>query len=79
MILGVFLSDNQTDPTGNICLVLQGFNSVLTMLDSRNSGDSAGLGGDSSFGRAGPMDSAPGPSQPSEQNFARELDDEVPF
>ena len=60
-------------------VVLQGFNSVLTMLDSRNSGDSAGLGGDSSFGRAGPMDSAPSSSQPSEQNFARELDDEVPF
>ena len=42
-------------------VVLQGFNSTLTMLDSRaegGSGDYAGNnGGGSDFGRTGPMDS----------------------
>ncbi len=59
-------------------VVLQGFNSTLTMLDSRvGGGDRAGgyAGNGDSFGRSGPMDR---PSSES-QSFARDLDDEVPF
>lgn len=56
-------------------VVLQGFNSTLTMLDSRaggGSGDYAssnGNGGD--FGRTGPMDKG--------GTFDKEIDDEIPF
>ncbi|NNE23724.1 MAG: single-stranded DNA-binding protein [Rhizobiales bacterium] len=61
-------------------VVLQGFNSTLTMLDSRSSGDSSGFGSSSdSFGQSSPMGGSGGGSQQSEQNFARDLDDEVPF
>ena len=56
-------------------VVLQGFNSTLTMLDSREGGSSYassnGNGGD--FGRSGPMDSSGGGS------FDKEIDDEIPF
>ncbi len=54
-------------------VVLQGFNSTLTMLDSRE-GDSsyAGNNGSSDFGRSGPMDSGGG-------SFDKEIDDEIPF
>jgi single-strand DNA-binding protein len=59
-------------------VVLQGFNSQLTMLDSRNSG--AGEGGQDSassgsgdFGQSGPMDTA------KTGTFDKELDDEIPF
>ena len=57
-------------------VVLQGFNSSLTMLDSRaggGAGDYAGAssnGGD--FGRTGAMESGGG-------SFDKELDDEIPF
>ncbi len=55
-------------------VVLQGFNSTLTMLDSRGGGDSMGASGN--FGQSSPMDSeAPGPAR----DFSRDLDDEVPF
>ena len=62
-------------------VVLQGFNSALTMLDSRSSGEGGGFGGGGSggFGQSGPMESSGGGSQQREQNFARDLDDEVPF
>ena len=52
-------------------VVLQGFNSALTMLDSRASGerDQAAAG---DFGRASPMQSSSGEA-------AKELDDEIPF
>jgi len=59
-------------------VVLQGFNSQLTMLDSRNSG--AGDGGQDfassspgDFGQSGPMDTA------KTGTFDKELDDEIPF
>jgi single-strand DNA-binding protein len=59
-------------------VVLQGFNSQLTMLDSRNSG--AGEGGQDyassgagDFGQSGPMDTA------KTGTFDKELDDEIPF
>ncbi len=58
-------------------VVLQGFNSTLTMLDSREGGSSYagnnGNGGSSDFGRSGPMDSGGGGS------FEKEIDDEIPF
>ena len=55
-------------------VVLQGFNSQLTMLDGRQRdgmGESAERGGD--FGRAKPLGSGGGGS------FNKELDDEIPF
>lgn len=61
-------------------VVLQGFNSVLTMIGGRpGSGEgSSPMGGDE-FGQSSPMSrpraAAPGKSQ----SFARDLDDEVPF
>jgi len=63
-------------------VVLQGFNSTLTMLDSRSGGQGGGdqaSGGN--FGQSSPMSQ---PSQSSQsggdsQNFSQELDDEVPF
>lgn len=52
-------------------VVLQGFNSALTMLDSRAGGERDQVAaGD--FGRAGPMQGASG-------SAAAELDDEIPF
>jgi len=59
-------------------VVLQGFNSQLTMLDSRASGggsdyaSSNGNGGEPDFGRTGPMDSGSG-------SFDKDIDDEIPF
>jgi single-strand DNA-binding protein len=57
-------------------VVLQGFNSTLTMLDSRGGGqgDFAGSNGNggSDFGRSGGMESGGG-------SFDKELDDEIPF
>jgi single-strand DNA-binding protein len=52
-------------------VVLQGFNSVLTMLDTRQGGgpsDTGGSGG-SDFGSSGPMDRGGG----------RDMDDDIPF
>jgi single-strand DNA-binding protein len=61
-------------------VVLQGFNSNLTMLDGRQGGgEGVGYGGGSdSFGQSAPTQ-RPGGEQQREQNFARDLDDEVPF
>lgn len=60
-------------------VVLQGFNAVLTMLDSRASSGMGESGGDydrgSSFGRSGPMETADAGAG----SFANELDDEIPF
>ncbi len=69
------------DQTGNkrwtTEVVLQGFNSALTMLDTRGqggAGDSPGYGGGSDFGRSSPME------QGGERRPARdEMDDEIPF
>ena len=54
-------------------VVLQGFNSSLTMLDGRQGGgmgESSGGGGD--FGRTKPLGGG-------EKSFNKELDDEIPF
>jgi len=59
-------------------VVLQGFNSVLTMLDSRSASegysDSASSG---DFGQTSPMDRSSGGAR--KADFAQELDDEIPF
>jgi len=58
-------------------VVLQGFNSTLTMLDGRRDGggmgESAG-GGGGDFGRTKPLSSSGGGG-----SFNKELDDEIPF
>jgi single-strand DNA-binding protein len=59
-------------------VVLQGFNSSLTMLDGRQGGgESAGGGGGGEFGRTKPLGSGSGGS--GEGSFNKELDDEIPF
>lgn len=59
-------------------VVLQGFNSQLTMLDTRSGGGmSEGAGGHSSsgdFGQSAPLERGGGGG-----NFQADLDDEVPF
>ena len=52
-------------------VVLQGFNSTLTMLDGRSGGGSSGGGGDD-FGGGGGGGSSRG-------SFSQDLDDEIPF
>ncbi len=63
-------------------VVLQNFNSTLTMLGGKpGSGDSAGGGfggGSDEFGSSSPME-RPRSSGGAKQSFARDLDDEVPF
>jgi single-strand DNA-binding protein len=62
-------------------VVLQQYRGELTMLDSRGGGsDSTFANGGDSFGQSSPMDRprSGGASRP-QQNFARDLDDEVPF
>jgi single-strand DNA-binding protein len=61
-------------------VVLQGFNSTLTMLGGRPGGEggsSFGGGGDE-FGQSSPLE-RPRAAGAKPQNFARDLDDEVPF
>lgn len=64
-------------------VVLQGFNSVLTMIGGRpGGGDSAGGfagGGGDEFGQSSPMDRPRGGAGAKAQSFTRDLDDEVPF
>ena len=62
-------------------VVLQGFNSVLTMLGGRPGGGdgSAFAGGGDEFGQSTPMQSPRSSSSAKPQSFARDLDDEVPF
>ena len=59
-------------------VVLQNFNSTLTMLGGKpGGGDGAGYGSGDDFGASSPMEK-PRSSAP-KQSFARDLDDEVPF
>ena len=60
-------------------IVLQGFNSVLTMLGGRPGGSdsAASFGGGDEFGQSSPMERPRAAAKP--QSFARDLDDEVPF
>jgi len=60
--------------------VLQQYRGELTMLDARGGGgDSAGFGNGESFGQTSPMDRPRSSGAKPAQNFARDLDDEVPF
>jgi single-strand DNA-binding protein len=59
-------------------VVLQNFNSNLTMLEGRGGGEGAGTGGGDEFGQSSPMD-RPRAASTKPQSFARDLDDEVPF
>jgi single-strand DNA-binding protein len=57
-------------------VVLQGFNSTLTMLDGRqSSGDSGDRGGD--FGKTSPMQGGDSPAH--RAPASEDLDDEIPF
>jgi len=72
-------------------IVLQGFNSTLTMLDGRGEGGSQrGQGGyddsmDSGYGGDNNRSSAPARSQPAARapqnapSFSRDMDDDIPF
>ncbi len=61
-------------------VVLQQYRGELTMLDARGGGgDTAGLSNGESFGQSGPMDKPRSGNARPQQNFARDLDDEVPF
>jgi len=65
-------------------VVLQGFNSALTMLDGRGGGAESGAPGfqdsgpSSSYDRGSPGSSGGSPRQDS-GNFDKDLDDEIPF
>jgi single-strand DNA-binding protein len=60
-------------------VVLQQYRGELTMLDSRGGGDGAFANGSDSFGQSSPMDRPRSGGSRPQQNFARDLDDEVPF
>ena len=58
-------------------IVLQGFNSTLTMLDARGGGgmsEGGGYGSSGEFGQSAPLDRPSG-----NDSFKADLDDEVPF
>ncbi len=67
-------------------IVLQGFNSTLTMLDGRGGSEGAGdTRGGSDFGQSSPMESRGGSGGGGgggggqRPDFSQELDDEIPF
>ena len=62
-------------------VVLQGFNSQLTMLDGRGEGAGAGADSGGDFGRSSPMESERGRSggRSGGGSLAEELDDDIPF
>jgi single-strand DNA-binding protein len=65
-------------------VVLQGFNSALTMLDGRGGGQgSSEFSGGEDFGRSNPLQSERRGRQPAKVgaggSMAEELDDEIPF
>ena len=57
-------------------IVLQGFNSALTMLDGRPGGGDFGEAGGGDYGRSSPMQ--PAERQPAKA-LSADLDDEIPF
>ncbi len=62
-------------------VVLQGFNSQLTMLDGRGEGGSAGANAGGDFGRSSPMEAERGQAagRSGGASLAEELDDDIPF
>ena len=63
--------DQQGNDRYSTEVVLQGFNSTLTMLDSRNEGGGSSAGG-GDFGRSSPMQEEGG-------SRFNDMDDEIPF
>lgn len=59
-------------------ILLQGFNSTLTMLGGKPGSDSSAPFGGDEFGQSSPMD-RPRAGGAKTQSFPRDLDDEVPF
>jgi single-strand DNA-binding protein len=62
-------------------VVLQGFNSALTMLDGRSGGSGGGMGADeggSDFGSAAPRERKPAPAMAG-AGKRDDMDDEIPF
>jgi single-strand DNA-binding protein len=64
-------------------VVLQGFNSQLTMLDGRGEGGGAAADPGGDFGRSSPMESERGQGRAQARSggasLAEELDDDIPF
>lgn len=60
-------------------IVLQGFNSTLTMLDGRSDGQQGGNYGSQGGGGHNQQNQQPAQSGGGQPNFSQELDDEVPF
>jgi single-strand DNA-binding protein len=60
-------------------VVLQGFNSQLTMLDGRGEGGASAGAGGGDFGRSSPMESERGQERSGGGSLAEELDDDIPF
>jgi single-strand DNA-binding protein len=60
-------------------VVLQGFNSQLTMLDSRASSGEGRESGGGDFGRSGPLGGGGSGGDSGGGSFDKELDDEIPF
>lgn len=62
-------------------IVLQGFNSTLTMLDGRQQREGAGegSGGGGDFGRTKPLSGGSSSGGGGGGSFNKELDDEIPF
>ena len=59
-------------------VVLQGFNSALTMLDGRDGASGGGGGGGGGF-NDGPRDLPDQSGSDQEGGFSRDMDDEIPF
>ena len=62
-------------------VVLQGFNSTLTMLDGRGGGGGGSFGSDDSgdFGSSGPVSSAPRRAVAAGGGRNNDMDDDIPF
>jgi single-strand DNA-binding protein len=60
-------------------VVLQNYRGELTMIGGRPGGEGASFGGSDDFGQSSPMEKPRASTGGRAQNFARDLDDEVPF
>ncbi|PKP77240.1 MAG: single-stranded DNA-binding protein [Alphaproteobacteria bacterium HGW-Alphaproteobacteria-3] len=60
-------------------IVLQGFNSTLTMLDGRSGGGSSGGGSGGDYGGSDDFGGGSSGSGGGRGNFSQDLDDEIPF
>lgn len=91
-IEGALQTRKWQDQTGNdrysTEVVLQGFNSTLTMLDGRGEGGGASRGGSDAGGGSGSYgggddyersSSAPARSSGGGGNFSKDMDDDIPF